>query len=78
MKSVAVHPGGDRRLSNASYKEYQSTFGDVSAMDHFGARRDTRHGSFMSASRISIASLAPDTHLLDLGKRFSGQPRGLG
>jgi hypothetical protein len=79
MKSVAVHPGGDRRMSNASWKEYQSTFGDVSAMDHFGAhRRDTRNGSFISASRISIASLMPDNHLLDLGKRFNGQPRALG
>jgi len=38
LKSVAVHPAGDRRMSNGDslYKEYQSTFGDVSAMDHFG------------------------------------------
>jgi hypothetical protein len=80
LKSVAVHPSGDRRNSDASaYKEYQSTFGDVSAMDHFGpSRRDTRNGSFISASRISIASLAPDNHLLDLSKRFSRDARGKG
>ena len=80
MKSLAVHPGGDRRNSDASeYKEYQSTFGDVSAMDHFGKnRRDTRNGSFISASRISIASLAPENHLLDLSKRFSRDARGKG
>ena len=72
LKVVPVYPAGDQRNSNADelYKEYQSTFGDMSAYDHFGY--NGRKSSFMSASRISIASLQHEPHLLGGKGSFVG------